>query len=121
MKFEMLGDRILVRVLESNKRTKSGLYIPEMAIDGTPWLKGEVLACGPGGYTSMGVLIPQQAKVGDICVFFRSSSGGEQMAFPWEDGTEALCIRHTHIISFIRDLDKASSLVGGDGKPMVMS
>ena len=119
MKYDMLYDRLLVRVLESNERTSGGLWIPQMAIDGTPWQRGEVVAVGHGRLMSSGETIPLRASVGDVVIFFRSSTAGEQMVFPSE-GEELLCIREPNILCILRDLEKASLLVDGGGKAMVL-
>lgn len=118
MRIEPHGDGILVRILETGKRTRGGLYIPDMALEGTPWLRGEVVAVGPGHYTSAGVLVPQQAKEGDVCVFWRNTK--EQIVFLDDEGKELLFIRGGHIMGFVRDLDKVTSLTAPDGRPLVL-
>ena len=119
MKYDCLYDRLLVRVLDANDRTKGGLWIPEMAIDGTPWQRGEVVAVGHGRLLAGGDVIPLRVSVGDVVIFFRSMSAGEQLVFPSDDG-ELLCIREPNILCILRDLEKASSLVDVDGKAIVL-
>jgi len=116
----MLYDRLLVRVLEARERTKGGLYIPEMAIDGTPWMRGEVVAVGHGRLMANGETIPLRVEVGQVVVFFRSTSAGEQMVFMGDDNEELLCIREPNILCILRDLDKASSIVDDAGRPVVI-
>jgi len=118
MRIEPHGDGVLVRVLETGNRTKGGLYIPDMAIDGTPWQRGEVTAVGPGHYTSAGVLIPSAAKVGDVVVFWRNTK--EQIIYLDTDGKDLLFIRAGHIMGFVRDLDKVTSIQDVDGRSMVL-
>lgn len=120
MKYEMLYDRLLVRVLEARDRTKGGIIIPEMAIDGTPWMRGEVVAVGHGRLMTNGETVPLRVKAGDLVIFFRSMSAGEQMVFPVDDGEELLCIREPNILTILRDLETASGLVGTDGRVIVM-
>lgn len=120
MKYEMLGSRLLVKVLQSGDRTRGGLYIPEMATDGTPWLKAEVLAVGAGRLMTTGVLVPLQVNVGDTIVFFRTSTGNEQLVVPLEDGTDGLCIQEGNVLAILRDLDKVSMLTAPDGRNLMM-
>lgn len=120
MKYEMLGTRLLVKVLKESDRTTGGLWIPQMATDGTPWLKAEILAVGTGRLTPHGQLVPLQVQVGDVVLFFRTSVGGEQLAVPLEDGTEGLCINEQNVLCILRDLDKVTSLVTADGRQAVL-
>lgn len=120
MKFEMLGDRLLVKVLKSSDRTDGGLWIPEIATDGTPWLKAEVKAVGTGRLMQSGTLVPLQTKVGDVVLFFRTSVGGEQLVVPLEDGSEGLCIREQNCLAILRDLDKVTSITSVDGHNLVL-
>lgn len=119
MRYELLGARLLVRVLEASERTKGGLIIPDIAIEGTPWRLGEVIEAGNGRYMPNGDLVPLIAKKGDIVIFWRSTTPGEQLVFP-VDGDDLLCIREDNVLGFVRDLDKTSSLVGRDGKVMLI-
>lgn len=119
MRIEPHSDGLLVRVLESGNRTRGGLYIPDMATDGTPWLRAEVAAVGPGHYTSQGVLVPQRAKVGDVIVFWRNAK--EQIVFPDDDGKELLFIRAGHVMGFVMDLDKVTSITSVEGRNLVLS
>lgn len=116
----MLYDRLLVRVLEAREPTRGGIIIPQMAIDGTPWMRGEVVAVGHGRLMTNGETVPLRVKVGDVVIFFRSVSAGEQMVFPADDGEELLCIREPNILTILRDLEKASSLLSVDGKVMAL-
>ncbi len=118
MRIEPHGDGILVRVLETGNRTRGGLHIPQMATDGTPWLRGEVTGVGEGHYTSQGVLVPQRSKVGDVVIFWRNAK--EQIVVPEDDG-ELLFIRAGHVMGFVRDLDKVTSIQSIDGRNLVLS
>lgn len=120
MRYEMLYDRLLVRVLDANQRTQGGLWIPEMAIDGTPWMRGEVVAVGHGRLLSSGETVPLRVQEGDLVIFFRSMQAGEQMVFPAEGGEELLCIREPNILTILRDLDKASMIVDAGGQRVTL-
>lgn len=120
MRYELLGDRLLVKVLEANERTDGGLYIPAIAIDGTPWMRAQVRAVGTGRLMQSGAIVPLQVRPDDVIIFWRSSTPGEQLVFPGDDGEELLCIREQNVLTILRDLEKVSSLQGLDGKRLVM-
>ena len=61
MSLKPLNDRVLVKRLESEERTASGLYIPDTAKEKPS--KGEVVAVGPGKHADDGKLVPMAVKV----------------------------------------------------------
>lgn len=119
MKYRIFGDRMLVKVLETGERTQRGIVIPEVATDNTPWMKAEVLAKGTG-MISAGVVFPLPVEVGEVVVFFRSMQPGDQLVVPLEDGEEGLVIRFQSCLGAIEDLEKASTIMGTDGKRMTI-
>lgn len=120
-RIEPLYDRILVRLLKPNERTRGGLYVPAMATDNTPYLKAEVIGIGHGRITTGGNVIPLHVREGDIVVFLRSAGSGEQLVFPSDEfGEELMIIREPHIAGILRDLDKVTSIHGLDGQNLVL-
>lgn len=119
MRYELLGERILVKVLETGERTKGGIIIPAIATDNTPWMKAEVIEAGCGRLMTTGVLVPLQVQKGQIILFFRSMQPGDQLVVPLDDGEEGLVIREGSVLAILHDLDKTSGLLGADGKAMV--
>jgi co-chaperonin GroES (HSP10) len=122
MKHIIIGDRLLVKVLETGERTRGGLFIPEMATDNTPWMKAEILVVGTG-WVSMqtGQSIPlPTVEVGDVVIFFRSMQPGDQLVVPLDDGEEGLVIRYASILDVLRDLNAGSTIVNAEGKRVVM-
>lgn len=116
MKYQMLYDRLLVRPMGASNRTKGGLFIPDMATDGTPWQKGEVIACGHGRVTPDGQTVPLQVEVGSVVLFFRSQSSGEQLVVPGEDDDgEYLVIREPHVLCMLRDLPRDTGILTPEG------
>lgn len=115
MKMRLFGDRLLVKVLKSAERTSGGLWIPDIATDGTPWLKAEVLAVGTGRLMQTGQLVPLQTNVGEVVIFFRTSVGGEQLVVPLDDGSEGLVIREQNVLGALDGLDKVTSITSVDG------
>jgi chaperonin GroES len=67
MNFKPIRDRIIIRLLEAEAVTKSGIIIPDAAVEKPS--QGEVLAAGPGRVTEDGTLIPTEVKAGDRVLF----------------------------------------------------
>lgn len=63
MKPHPLNDRVLVKRIEAESVTKSGIYIPENAKEKP--LEGSVVAVGPGRLDDSGSRIPMEVKVGE--------------------------------------------------------
>ena len=67
MKFRPLHDRVVVRRLEGEEKTKGGIIIPDTAKEKPQ--EGEIIAVGPGGRDEAGKLIPLDVKKGDKVLF----------------------------------------------------
>ena len=67
MAFRPLGDRVLVKRVEEEEKTKGGIIIPDTAKEKPS--QGEVIAMGPGGRDESGKLIPIDVNVGDRVLF----------------------------------------------------
>ena len=67
MKFRPLHDRVVIRRLEGEERTKAGIIIPDTAKEKPQ--EGEVVAVGPGARDEAGKLIPIDLKAGDRVLF----------------------------------------------------
>ena len=67
MKFRPLHDRVVIRRLEGEEKTKAGIIIPDTAKEKPQ--EGEVVAVGPGGRDEAGKLIPIDLKAGDRVLF----------------------------------------------------
>jgi chaperonin GroES len=82
MKLQPLDDRIVVRALDQEATTASGLVIPDTAKEKPQ--QGEVLAVGPGRRAEQsGEIIPLDVKVGDKVVY--SKYGGTEITIEGED------------------------------------
>jgi chaperonin GroES len=79
--FNPLGDRILVRRIEEQEKTKGGIIIPDSAKE-KPQI-GEVIAVGPGVYNDDGKRTPLDVKTGDYIVFGKWS--GTEVKLDSED------------------------------------
>jgi chaperonin GroES len=67
MKFRPLHDRIVVKRLEGEEKTKGGIIIPDTAKEKPQ--EGKVVAVGPGGRDEHGKITPIDVKVGDLVLF----------------------------------------------------
>ena len=67
MKFRPLHDRVLIKVLDSEEKTKGGIIIPDTAKEKPQ--EGEIVAVGPGAKTEDGKTVKMDVKVGDIGIF----------------------------------------------------
>ena len=93
--FRPLHDRVVVRRLESQEKTKGGIIIPDSAKEKPQ--EGEVIAVGPGGRDEAGKLTPLDVKAGDK-VLFGKWSGTEVKL----DGQELLIMKESDIMGVIR-------------------
>ncbi len=94
MKFRPLHDRVLVRRIDAEERTKGGIIIPDTAKEKPQ--EGEIVAVGPGGRDDSGKLMPLDVKVGDR-VLFGKWSGTEVKI----DGEELLIMKESDIMGVI--------------------
>ena len=94
MKFRPLHDRVVVRRIEGEDKTKGGIIIPDTAKEKPS--QGEVIAVGPGGRDEAGKLIPIDIKVGDR-VLFGKWSGTEVKL----DGEELLIMKESDVMGVI--------------------
>ena len=81
MRLKPLGDRIVVRVLEREEKTKGGLFLPDTAKEKPT--EGEVIAVGTGKILDNGQKQPVEVKVGDRIIF--SKYAGTEVKIDGED------------------------------------
>jgi chaperonin GroES len=91
MKFRPLHDRVVVKRLESDQKTKGGIIIPDTAKEKPQ--EGEIIAVGPGARDENGKIQPLDVKVGDR-VLFGKWSGTEVKI----DGVELLIMKESDIM-----------------------
>ncbi len=89
-----LGDRVLIKPLESEQKTASGIIIPDSAKEKPQ--EGEIIAVGSGKYID-GKLMPLEVKVGDRVIF--SKYGGDEIKV---DGQELKLISESDILATIK-------------------
>jgi chaperonin GroES len=96
MAIRPLQDRILIKRIQEEEKTKGGIIIPDTAKEKPS--QGEVLAVGPGGRDEAGKLIPIDLRVGDR-VLFGKWSGTEVKI----DGEELLIMKESDIMGVIEE------------------
>src|SRR5882672_6797270 len=94
MKFRPLHDRVVVKRVEEDTKTKGGIIIPDTAKEKP--MQGEVVAVGPGGRDEAGKLIPIDLKAGDR-VLFGKWSGTEVVL----DGEELLIMKESDVMGVL--------------------
>jgi chaperonin GroES len=93
-KFRPLHDRVVVKRIDAEAKTKGGIIIPDSAKEKPS--QGEITAVGPGGRDEAGKLIPIDLKVGDR-VLFGKWSGTEVKL----DGEELLIMKESDIMGVL--------------------
>jgi len=94
MKIRPLQDRVIVRRLEEEEKTKGGIIIPDTAKEKPQ--EGKVVAVGKGKVTEEGKVIPLDVKVGDKILFGKYSGSEIKIG-----GEEHLIMREEDILGII--------------------
>ena len=81
MKFRPLHDRVVVRRVDAEAKTKGGIIIPDTAKEKPQ--EGEIVAAGPGARDESGKLVPLDVKAGDRILFGKWS--GTEVKIDSED------------------------------------
>ena len=94
MKLRPLADRVIVKRVENETKTASGIVIPDSAAEKPD--QGEVLAVGPGKKNEDGKLSPVDVKVGDKILFGKYAGTTVKV-----DGDELLVMREEDIMAVV--------------------
>ena len=94
LKFRPLHDRVVVKRIEAEEKSKGGIIIPDTAKEKPQ--EGEIVAVGPGGRDENGKLITMDVKAGDR-VLFGKWSGTEVKI----DGQELLIMKESDIMGVV--------------------
>jgi chaperonin GroES len=94
MAFKPLHDRVLVKRVQSDEKTKGGLIIPDTAKEKPA--EGEIIAVGEGARKDSGELIAPSVKAGDRILFGKWS--GTEVTL---DGQELLIMKESDILGII--------------------
>jgi chaperonin GroES len=91
-KLQPLADRVLVRPIEKEEKTKSGIYLPDTAKEKPQ--EGEVIAVGPGKLDDNGKRVVMELKVGDRVIY--TKYGGQEIKV---DDEELIILRESDILA----------------------
>jgi chaperonin GroES len=94
MNLKPTRDRIVIRLLEAETQTKSGIFIPDSSVEKPS--RGEVLATGGGRITEDGTIIPMEVQQGD-CVLFTKHAGQAVKV----DGNEYLILKEDDVMAIV--------------------
>ena len=95
MNIKPLGDRVIVKPLEAEEKTKGGIVLPDTAKEKPQ--EGKIVAVGKGKYLENGQLQPLEVKTGDH-ILYGKYSGSE---ISTKDGDELLIMREEDILAII--------------------
>ena len=96
MKFRPLHDRVLVKRVEEETKTRGGIIIPDTAKEKP--MQGEVLAVGPGARNEKGELVTPDVKPGDRILFGKWSGTEVKL-----DGEELLIMKESDIMGILEE------------------
>ena len=94
MKLRPLGDRILVKRIKEEEKTKGGIIIPDTAKEKPQ--EGKVVAVGKGKVAEDGKLIPPEVKAGDKILFGKYSGSEIKL-----EGDDLIVLREDDILGII--------------------
>ena len=94
MAFRPLGDRVLVRRVEEEEKTRGGIIIPDTAKEKPQ--EGEVIAVGPGARDESGKVQPLDVKSGDRILFGKWSGTEVKL-----DGQDLLIMKESDILGVL--------------------
>ncbi len=94
MNITPLADRVVVKLVEAEEKTKTGIFLTASAQE-KPQV-AEVVAVGPGAYSDDGKLIPMDVKVGDKVITGKYSGTEVKM-----DGVEYTIVKQSDILAIV--------------------
>jgi len=94
VKLKPLGDKVIVKRVEAETKTKGGIVLPDTAKEKPK--RGKILAVGEGRRTDKGELVKPSVKVGDEVIF--SSFAGSEITV---DGDELLIMGQDDILAIL--------------------
>src|SRR5215210_4174202 len=96
MKFRPLHDRVVIRRIEADEKTKGGIIIPDTAKEKPQ--EGEIVAVGPGARDETGKIVAMEVQAGDRILFGKWS--GTEVRI---DGEDLLIMKESDIMGVIEE------------------
>lgn len=120
MRIKPLHDQLVVKPIENGAYSSGGLLIPSIARNNSPYRYGDVVEVGSGRVNSEGKKVGCVCKKGDVVAYARNS--GVEFPIYDDDGVEevVLLISEKYVLGRVEGLKRNSSLMGIDGKLMMM-
>ncbi|MGE0423059.1 MAG: co-chaperone GroES [Reyranellaceae bacterium] len=100
MNFRPLHDRVVVKRVAEEEKTKGGIIIPDTAKEKP--MEGEIVAVGPGARDEKGTLVPLDVKVGDRILFGKWSGTEVKL-----DGVDLLIMKESDIMGILETVKVA--------------
>ncbi len=94
MNLKPLGDRVILKVLEAEEKTSSGIFLPDNAQEKPQQAK--VVAVGPGTHNDKGELVAINVKEGDVVIFAKYS--GTEVKY---QGVEYLIVKESDLLAVV--------------------
>jgi chaperonin GroES len=94
MNLKPLGDRLVVKPIEQEEQTASGIFLPETAKEKPQ--QGKVIAAGPGARKETGERIAMDVNVDDTVLYARYAGTTIKL-----DGTEYLILKETDVLAIV--------------------
>ena len=95
MQLKPIRDRVVIRLVEAETATKSGIIIPDAATEKPN--QGRVIAAGEGRITEEGIVIPMEVKTGDLVLF--SKHAGQPVKI---EGEEYQILKEDDIMAIVQ-------------------
>jgi len=92
VKLKPMADRVVVKPIEKEEKTKGGIYLPDTVKEKPQ--EGKVIAVGPGRLSEEGKPIPMNVEVGDIVIY--AKYGGVEYRI---DSEEVIILRESDILA----------------------
>lgn len=96
MNIKPLADRVVIKVLESEEKTKSGIVLPDTAKE-KPQM-GKVVAIGPGKILDNGQRVAPEVKVGDKALFAKYAGTEVKL-----DDEEYMVLKESDLLAIVND------------------
>ena len=96
MNLKPLGDRVVVKPIEQEEQTSSGIFLPETAKEKP--MQGKIVAAGPGSRKESGERIAMDVQVNDTVLYAKYSGTTIKL-----EGQEYLILRETDILAIVEN------------------
>jgi chaperonin GroES len=96
MNLKPLGDRLVIKPIEQEEQTSSGIFLPETAKEKP--MQGKVIAAGPGSRKETGERIAMDVQVNDTVLYAKYSGTTIKL-----EGQEYLIVRETDVLAIVEN------------------